>query len=55
MQREENEIDLGLFLKLAEEIEVIYKDIPVNTLIEDTKKLKAGSLQMIILLHVTKD
>ena len=41
-QKEENEIDLGLFLELAEENKVIYNQVPVNTLIEDTEKLKNG-------------
>ena len=39
-QKEENEIDLGLFLELAEENKIIYNQVPVNTLIEDTEKLK---------------
>ena len=34
-QKEENEIDLGLFLELAEENKIIYNQTPVNTLIED--------------------
>ena len=41
-QKEENEIDLGLFLELAEENKIIYNQVPVNTLIEDTEKLKNG-------------
>ena len=41
-QNEENEIDLGLFLELAEENKIIYNQIPVNTLIEDMEKLKNG-------------
>ena len=41
-QKEENEIDLGLFLELAEENKVIYNQIPINTLIEDMEKLKNG-------------
>ena len=40
--KEENEIDLGLFLELAEENKIIYNQVPVNTLIEDTEKLKNG-------------
>ena len=41
-QKEENEIDLGLFLKTAEEKKNIYNQTPVNTLIENIKKLKKG-------------
>ena len=41
-QKEENEIDLGLFLELAEQNKIIYNQVPVNTLIEDTEKLKNG-------------
>ena len=41
-QKEENEIDLGLFLELAEENKIIYNQAPVITLIEDMKKLKNG-------------
>ena len=41
-QKEENEIDLGLFLELAEENKIIYNQTPVNTLIEDIEKLKNG-------------
>ena len=41
-QKEENEIDLGLFLELAEENKIIYNQIPINTLIEDMEKLKNG-------------
>ena len=41
-QKEEDEIDLGLFLELAEENKIIYNQVPVNTLIEDTGKLKKG-------------
>ena len=41
-QKEENEIDLGLFLELAEENKIINIQVPVNTLIEDMKKLKNG-------------
>ena len=39
-QKEENEIDLGLFLELAEENKIIYNQTPVSTLIEDLEKLK---------------
>ena len=41
-QKEENEIDLGLFLELAEENKIIHNQVPVNTLIEDTEKLENG-------------
>ena len=41
-QKEENEIDLGLFLELAEENKIIYNQVPVNILIEDMEKLKIG-------------
>ena len=41
-QKEENEIDLGLFLELAEENKIIYNQVPVITLIEDTEELRNG-------------
>ena len=41
-QKEENEIDLGLFLELAEENKIIYNQTPVSTLIEDMEKMKNG-------------
>ena len=41
-QKEENDIDLGLFLELAEENKIIHNQVPVNTLIEDMAKLKNG-------------
>ena len=41
-QKEENEIDLGLFLELAEENKIINKQVPINSLIEDMEKLKNG-------------
>ena len=41
-QKEENEIDLGLFLELAEENKIIYNQTPVNTRIEDMEKMKNG-------------
>ena len=34
-QKEENEIDLGLFLELAEENKIMYNRTPVSILIED--------------------
>ena len=39
-QREDDEIDFGLFLELAEENKVIYNQTPVNTLTEDMEKMK---------------
>ena len=41
-QKEDNEIDIGLFFELAEENKIIYNQIPINTLIEDMEKLKNG-------------
>ena len=41
-QKEENEIDLGRFLELAEENKFIYNQVPINTLIEDIEKRKNG-------------
>ena len=41
-QKEDNEIDLGLFLELAEENKTIYNQVPINILIEDMEKLKNG-------------
>ena len=40
--KEDDVIDLGLFLELAEENKIIYNQVPVITLIEDMKKLKNG-------------
>ena len=40
-QNEENEIDLALFLELAEN-KIIYNQTPVNALIEDMEKLENG-------------
>ena len=42
-QKEENEIDLGLFLELAEENKIIYNQVPTNVLVEDMEKLKNGN------------
>ena len=41
-QKDENEIDLGLFLELAEENKIIYNRVPINILIQDIEKLKNG-------------
>ena len=41
-QKEENEIDLGFFFEIAEKNKIIYNQTPVNTLIEDLKKLRNG-------------
>ena len=41
-RKEENEIDLGLFLGLAVENKIIYNQVPINILIEDMEKLKNG-------------
>ena len=41
-QKEENEIDLGLFFEIAEENKIIYNQVPINTLVEDMEKLKNG-------------
>ena len=41
-QKEDDEIDLGLFFEIAEENKIIYNQIPVNTLIEDMENLKNG-------------
>ena len=38
-QKEENEIDVGLFLELAEQNKIIYNQVPINILIEDMEKL----------------
>ena len=42
VKEDDDEIDLGLFLELAEEIKIIYNQVPVNTLIEDMEKLPNG-------------
>ena len=39
-QKEDNEINLSLFLDLAEENKIIYNQAPANTLIEAMKKMK---------------
>ena len=41
-QKEENEIDLGLFFEIAEEKKIIYNQTPVNSLIENIEKLEKG-------------
>ena len=41
-QKEDVEIDDGLFLKLAEENKIIYNHTPVNTMKEDMEILKNG-------------
>ena len=38
--KEDDEIDLGLFLELAEEKKIIYNQVPINILVEDMEKLK---------------
>ena len=38
----DNEVDLGLYLELPEETKIVYNQTPVNTLIEDMKKLRNG-------------
>ena len=43
-QKEENEIDLGLFLEPAEENKIIYNQVPINILVEDMEKIKNGFL-----------
>ena len=43
-QKEQIEIDLGLFLELAEEKKVVYNQTPVYTLIEDMERFKNGFL-----------
>ena len=40
--KEDDEIDLGLFLELAEEYKIIYNQVPVTSLIEDIEKLLNG-------------
>ena len=37
-QKEDNEVDLGLFFEFAEEKRVTYNQVPVNTLMEDVQK-----------------
>ena len=41
-EKEENEIDLGLFFELAEENKLIYNQVPINILIADMQKLTNG-------------
>ena len=53
-QNEGDEIDLGLFLDLAEENKIIYNQTPVNTLIEGMKKPRKGFLRMIMLVWAMK-
>ena len=40
--KEDDVIDLGLFLELAEENKIIYNQVPISTLIEAMEKLKNG-------------
>ena len=40
--KEDDEIDLGLFLELAEEKKIIYNQVPINILVEDMEKLRNG-------------
>ena len=40
--KEDDEIDLGLFLELAEENKILYNQTPVNILVEDMEKIKNG-------------
>ena len=40
LQKEENEIDLGLFFELAEENKIIYNQVPEDTLMEDMEIFK---------------
>ena len=42
MQKEENEIKFALFFDLAEENKIIYNQVPINTLLDDVKKVKNG-------------
>ena len=42
--KEDDEIDFGLFLELAEENKIIYNQTPVNTLIQVMEQLKNGFL-----------
>ena len=39
-QKEDDEIDLGFFLELAEENKIIYNQVPICLLIEDMEKMK---------------
>ena len=48
--KEDDEINLGLFLELAEENKIIYNQTTVNTLIEDMEKLKMDFLRTVILV-----
>ena len=40
--KEDDEMDLGLFLELAEENKILYNQVPISTLIEDMQKLTNG-------------
>ena len=42
IKEDDDEINVALFLELAEENKTIYNKVPVNTLIEDMEKLKNG-------------
>ena len=42
IQREEDEIDLGLFFEQSEENKIVYNQLPVNNLIEDMEKMKSA-------------
>ena len=42
VKEDDDVIDLGLFLELAEENKIIYNQVPISTLIEDMEKLENG-------------
>ena len=49
-QKEENEIDLGLFFELAEKNKIIYNQTPVNNLIEDMENWEMAFLRVVTLV-----
>ena len=49
-QKKDNEIDLSLFLEVAEENKILYNQTPVNTLKADMEKMKNCFLHMVILV-----
>ena len=50
LQKEINEINLGLIFDLAEENNILHNQVPVITLIKDMEKLKKVFLRVCILL-----
>ena len=53
--REENEIDIDLFLELAQEYKIVHNHAPVNKLIEYMEHLTNVFLRMVFSLQTAKE